>query len=109
MNTFVRLLVLVALVGVSIAPALAQGPTAGPPAEQERMVRMMTMMGEMWEQMRQMQEQMKDLQGMGPMPDRMGGMIDMMKQMNSMMQQHRAEMEKLCPGAAAQQPPKTGG
>ena len=28
MNTFVRLLVLVALVGVSIAPALAQDPTA---------------------------------------------------------------------------------
>ena len=60
MNTFVRLLVLVALVGVSIAPALAQGPTAGPPAEQERMVRMMTMMGEMWEQMRQMQELMRE-------------------------------------------------
>jgi len=39
----------------------------------------------------------------------MGRMMGMMGQMNSMMQQHRAEMQKLCPGAAAPQPPKTGG
>jgi hypothetical protein len=109
MKTFLRLLVLVALVGLSIAPALAQGPKAGPPPEHEQMARMMTMMGEMWEQMQRMQEQMKGMQGTGPMPDRMGGMIDMMKQMNSMMQQHRTEMQKVCPGVAAQLPPKTGG
>src|SRR5438552_12354907 len=109
MNTFVRLLVLVALVGVSIAPALAQGPTAGPPAEQERMVRLMTMMGEMWEQMRQMQEQMKELQGVGPMPDRMGGMIDMMKEMNGMREERGAEMQRGSPGAGAELGPMRGG
>ena len=112
MKTFASLLAFVAvLLGTVLGPAIAQGPKAGPDPglEQDRMTRMMTLMGEMWEQMQQMQEHMKDMQGMGPMPGRMGGMIDTMRQMNSMMQQHRAEMQKLCPGAAAQQPPKQGG
>lgn len=102
MKFFATLLVLVAVVGVFLMPALAQGPKADPGPEQERMARMMTMMGEMQEQMQQMQEQMKGMQGMGRM-------MGMMGQMDSMMQQHRAEMQKLCPGAAAPQPPKTGG
>ena len=86
MKMCVTLLALVAVVGVFLLPALAQGPKADPGPEQDGMARMMMMMGEMREHMKQMQEQM-----------------------NSMMQQHRAEMQKLCPGAAAPQPPQKGG
>jgi len=109
MKMFATLLALVAVVGVFLVPALAQGPKAGPGPERDQMARMMTMMGEMQEQMQQMQEQMKGMQGMGPMQGGMGRMMGTMGQMNSMMEQHRAEMQKLCPGAAAPQPPKTGG
>ena len=103
MKMFVTLLALVAVVGVFLLPALAQGPKADPGPEQDGMARMMGMMSQMQEQMQQMQEQMKGMQGMGPMQ---GGV---MGQMNSMMQQHRAEMQKLCPGAAAPQPQQKGG
>jgi len=111
MKTFATLLALAAVVGVFLGPALAQAPKAGRAAGpgEDRMTRMTTMMGEMQEQMKQMQEQMKDMRGTGLMPDRMGGMTGMMEQMSTMMEQHRAEMQKLCPGAAAPQPPKTGG
>lgn len=109
MKMFATLLALVAVVGVFLLPALAQGPKADSGPEQDQMARMMTMMGEMQEQMNQMREQMNGMQGMGPMQGGMGRMMGMMGQMDSMMQQHRAEMQKLCPGAAAPQPPKQGG
>ena len=102
MKMFVTLLALVAVVGVFLLPALAQGPKADPGPEQDRMAPMMKTMG-------QMQEQMKGNAGHGADAGPHGRMMGMMGQMNSMMQQHRAEMLKLCPGAAAPQPPQKGG
>ena len=46
---------------------------------------------------------------MKQMHEQMGQMKQMHEQMSGMMQQHRAEMQKLCPGAAAPDPTKKGG
>lgn len=93
----------VALLGVLLAPAIAQkpqqaGPNPGP--DEERMERMLTMMDQMEDQMQQMHEQMKGLQGMTSMQGRMGRMMGMMGRMSSTMEEHRDEMQKLCPGGS---------
>ena len=46
MKMFVTLLALVAIVGVFLLPALAQGPKADPGPEQDGMARMMGMMSQ---------------------------------------------------------------
>jgi TolA-binding protein len=95
-----------ALLGLFLAPAIAQKPTGSPSPgpEDERMTRMMKMMGDMQQQMGQMQEQMKGMQGMGAMQGRMGQMQSSMHQMRTMMQQHHAEMQQNCAGAGAMAP-----
>jgi|SRR5713226_7366302 len=100
-------LVLVAALGI----ALAQRPKAAsdPGPVDDRMARMITMMGEMREQMKEMQGQMKGMQGMGLMQGGMDRMMGMMGRLDTEMLQHRSEMQKLCPGNAAPQPPKKGG
>lgn len=100
MGTMVASLALIALF---LTPATAQKQTGSPSPgpEEERMARMMKMMGDMEQQMGQMQEQMKGMQGMGAMQGRMGQMQGSMHQMRTMMQQHRAEMQQNCPGAMA--------
>jgi len=101
MKALIALLTLVVALGIFLGPALAQelktGPAAGP--AEDRMARMMTMMGEMQEQMKHMQAQMKGMQEMG----------QTMGQMRSMMQEHRTEMQKGCPGATAPHTPNHGG
>jgi len=99
----------IALLAVSLAPAIAQKPTGSPNPglEDERMTRMMKMMGDMQQQMGQMQEQMKSMQGMGAMQGRMDQMRGSMEQMQAMMQQHRAEMQQHCAGAMAPATPST--
>ena len=94
---------LIALLTLFLAPALAQKPMGSPSPgpEDERMTRMMLMMGDMEQQMGQMQEQMKGMQGMGGMQGRMGQMRGSMQQMHQMMLQHRAELQRGCPGAMA--------
>ena len=84
MKTLLTGLAMLALLGAFLGSALAQRPASGP--EDERMVQMMKMMEQMQDQMKQMHEQM-----------------------TGMMQQHRAEMQKVCPGAAAPDPTKKGG
>ena len=95
-----------ALLAVFLAPAIAQKPTGSPSPgpEDERMTRMMKMMGDMQQQMGQMQEQMK---GMGAMQGRVDQMRGSMEQMQAMMQQHRAEMQQHCVGAMAPATPST--
>ena len=56
--------------------------------------------------MKQMHGQMTQMK---QMHEQMGQMKQMHEQMSGMMQQHRAEMQKLCPGAAAPDPTKKGG
>lgn len=87
MKTLLTGLAMLALLGAFLGSALAQRPASGP--EDERMVRMMKMMEQMHGQMTQMKQ--------------------MHEQMTGMMQQHRAEMQKVCPGAAAPDPTKKGG
>ena len=101
MKALIALLTLVVALGVFLGPALAQEPKADPAAgaAEDRMARMMTMMGEMQEQMKHMQAQMKGMQEMG----------QTMGQMRSMMQEHRTEMQKGCPGATAPHTPNHGG
>jgi hypothetical protein len=91
---------LIALLGVLLAPAVAQKPQGSPDPgpEEERMARMLGMMEQMEGQMKQMHEQMKDMQGMEPMRGRMGRMTGMMGRMTSMMEEHRGEMHRYCPG-----------
>ena len=84
MKTLLTGLAMLALLGAFLGSALAQRPASGP--EDERMAQMMKMMEQMQDQMKQMHEQM-----------------------TGMMQQHRAEMQKVCPGAAAPDPTKKGG
>ncbi len=80
---------LAVVLGVFLAPAIAQKPKAGPEPgpEGDRMARMMTLVGEIQEQMKH--EQVKGVQGMGPMQG--------------------PELQKLCPGAAALEVQKKGG
>ena len=94
MKTLVTGLAMLALLGAFLGSALAQRPASGP--EDERMVRMMKMMEQMQDQMKQMHGQMTQMK-------------QMHEQMTGMMQQHRAEMQKVCPGAAAPDPTKKGG
>jgi len=70
------------------------------------MVRMMKMMEQMQDQMKQMHGQMTQMK---QMHEQMTQMKQMHEQMTGMMQQHRAEMQKVCPGAAAPDPTKKGG
>lgn len=111
MRLFSVLVVALVLLAASFLPSLAQGPKAapGPGAERDRIEWMMTMMGEMQEQMKQMRDQMKGMQDLGTMQGRMARMMGSMDRMNTMMEQHRAQMQTLCPGVTAPQPPKQGG
>ena len=104
MKTLLTGLAMLALLGAFLGSALAQRPASGP--EDERMARMMKMMDQMQDQMKQMNGQMTQME---QMHEQMGQMKQMHEQMSSMMQQHRAEMQKLCPGAAAPDPTKKGG
>jgi hypothetical protein len=90
-----------ALVVVGLGPAVAQrGGPAGPPAfDDERMTRMMTLMGEMRDEMQRLQEQMGTANGMGPMRGRMQRMMGAMGDMQQLMQQHREQMFQRCPYA----------
>ena len=101
---------LVLVVGVVLAPAIAQRAkdASAPPPAADQMTRMMTMMEQMQEQMKSMHEQMAGMQGMGGMPGRMNRMMGSMGRMHGMMQEHRAEMEKACPAMPAPGP-KQGG
>ena len=103
MKSLATIVASLAMVAGLLAPALAQKPMGSPSPgpEDERMTRMMQMMGDMEQQMGQMQEQMKGMQGMGGMQGRMGQMKGSMQQMHQMMQQHRAELQRGCPGAMA--------
>ncbi len=107
MKTLLTGLAMLALLGAFLGSALAQRPASGP--EDERMVRMMKMM----KMMEQMQDQMKQMHGqmaqMKQMHEQMTQMKQMHEQMSGMMQQHRAEMQKVCPGAAAPDPTQKGG
>ena len=114
MKTLLTGLAMLALLGAFLGSALAQRPASGP--EDERMVQMMKMMEQMQDQMKQMHgqmAQMKQMHGqmtqMKQMHEQMTGMKQMHEQMTGMMQQHRAEMQKVCPGAAAPDPTKKGG
>jgi gas vesicle protein len=104
MKTLLTGLAMLALLGAFLGPALAQRPASGP--EDERMVRMMKMMEQMQDQMKQMHGQMAQMK---QMHEQMTQMKQMHDQMSGMMQQHRAEMQKVCPGAAAPDPTKKGG
>jgi len=104
MKTLLTGLAMLALLGAFPGSALAQRPASGP--EDERMARMMKMMDQMQDQMKQMNGQMTQMK---QMHEQMGQMKQMHEQMSGMMQQHRAEMQKLCPGAAAPDPTKKGG
>ncbi len=104
MKTLLTGLAMLALLGAFLGSALAQHSASGP--EDERMARMMKMMDQMQDQMKQMNGQMTQMK---QMHEQMGQMKQMHEQMSSMMQQHRAEMQKLCPGAAAPDPTKKGG
>jgi TolA-binding protein len=103
MKTLLAGLAMLALLGAFLGSALAQ--RASGPAD-ERMTQMMKMMAQMQDQMKQMNGQMTQMK---QMHEQMGQMKQMHEQMSSMMQQHRAEMQKLCPGAAAPDPTKKGG
>jgi hypothetical protein len=94
MKTLLTGLAMLALIGAFLGSALAQRPASGP--EDERMARMMKMMEQSQDQMKQMHEQMTQMK-------------QMHEQMTGMMQQHRADMQKLCPGAAAPDATKKGG
>ncbi len=104
MKTLLTGLAMLALLGAFLGSALAQRPASGP--EDERMVRMMKMMEQMQDQMKQMHGQMAQMK---QMHEQMTQMKQMHEQMSGMMQQHRAEMQKVCPGAAAPDPTQKGG
>lgn len=104
MKTLLTGLAMLALLGAFLGSALAQRPASGP--EDERMARMMNMMEQMQGQMKQMNGQMTQMK---QMHEQMTQMKQMHEQMTGMMQQHRADMQKLCPGAAAPDPTKKGG
>jgi signal recognition particle GTPase len=111
MKLWTSIFALVLVLGLVLAPAIAQKAKDGSAssAADDQMTRMMTMMEQMQDQMKSMQEQMGSMQGMGGMHGRMGRMTGMMGQMSDMMQQHRAEMEKFCPATPAPDRPKPGG
>ena len=104
MKTLLTGLAMLALLGAFLGSALAQRPASGP--EDERMVQMMKMMEQMQDQMKQMHGQMAQMK---QMHGQMTQMKHMHEQMTGMMQQHQAEMQKVCPGAAAPDPTKKGG
>ncbi len=104
MKTLLTGLAMLALLGAFLGSALAQRPASGP--EDERMVQMMKMMEQMQNQMKQMHGQMTQMKQMHGL---MTQMQQRHEQMTGMMQQHRAEMQKVCPGAAAPDPTKKGG
>ena len=102
-----RLIVSGVLFGIlGLGPAIGAAQTThsgpGPAVDDERMARMMKMMGEMQEQMKGMRQQM---QGMGPMHGRMEHMMGEMGRMRAMMEQHRGLMMQQCPAAGAPAPP----
>lgn len=104
------LFALILVVGVVLAPAVAQrakeGASPGPADDQ--LTQMMTMMEQMQGQMKRMHEQMAGMQGMGQMPGRMNRMMGMMGQMSEMMEQHRVEMQRGCPAMSAPGPRQGG-
>lgn len=100
---------LILVLGVVLAPAVAQKTKDGAASSDDQMNRMMNMMGQMQEQMKRMHDDMAGMKGMGPMQGRMDRMMGMMGQMDGMMQQHHAQMQKGCPGMSSPDRPKPGG
>jgi hypothetical protein len=94
MRLWTSIAALMLVLGVVLAPAIAQKPkdgSASQPADAQ-MSRMMTMMEQMQEQMKQMHDDMAGMKGM-----------------RQMMQEHHAQMQKGCPGMSSPDRPKPGG
>ena len=91
---------LILVVGVVLAPAIAQrlNGDSAPGHIDPEMTSMMSMMDQMADQMELMHQQMGSMHGTGPMRGRMERMIGMMDHMNGMMEQHRAQMERRADG-----------
>lgn len=87
---------LVLVVGVVLAPAIAQrlNGDSAPGSVDPEMTHIMSLMDQMADQMELMHEHMGRMQGSGTMRGRMERMIGMMDHMNGMMEQHRAQMER---------------
>jgi hypothetical protein len=110
LRLWTALFALILVLGVVLAPAIAQKAKDGSASNpDDQMSRMMTMMEQMQEQMKRMQDDMAGMKGMGPMQGRMGHMMGMMGQMNGMMHEHHAEMQRGCPGMSSPDRPKPGG
>lgn len=104
LRIWTAVMALILVLGVVLAPAIAQKAkdgSASKPAD-DQMSRMMTMMEQMQEQMKGMRDDMAHMQGMGPMRGRMDHMMGMMGQMHG-------EMQKGCPGMSSPDRPKPGG
>lgn len=104
MKTMLAGFTMVVFLAALPGPALAQGPATGP--EDQRLMRMMQTMEQMKDQMKQMHEQMMQMK---EMHGQMMQMQQMHERMSGMMQEHRADMKKMCPGAAAPDSGKKGG